>query len=219
MSKPRLYVCAGMHRSGSTWLYNVVRLALMGLGEYVYATTAEPVGMYDPEYPVKQHVVKTHTFRQDLVKNATRVFTSRRDLRDVAASMVRLGNIENEVLPVLKFLHWELRLYLQWSSFSKYESVYEDMVQDKLLAVRSLLYKLGMALNMEANSNEIHAQVQALRAPPKEAKMYDPTTLLTPGHFTDGRVGSYKDTLSPEVVRAIEEEFGDWLQEKGYEVG
>lgn len=207
-----LYVVAGMHRSGSTWMFNTVRLALMMAGRDVYATTAEPPALYDKDNPAPFHVVKTHAYRSSLARDAAYVMSSKRDLRDIAASMVRLGKLPNEPEPLLDFLQGEVKRLDQWRTYARLVGTYEEMIRDKVEYTRLLLRGLDIA----GGATLVSREVEALQVPSREAKTYDPVTLLTPGHITDGCAGGYKDTLSQEVVEAIEGRFMYWLEQEGY---
>jgi len=42
-------------------------------------------------------------------------------------------------------------------------------------------------------------------------------TFMSKNHVSNnGKIGGYKDTLSSEDIQKLENEYGDWLKEKGY---
>ena len=71
-------VTAGMKRSGSTWLFNVVRM----LAERQYGKRnvySAWYGDYDRADKREVHIVKVHGFDRSLVEAGTLVFTSARE--------------------------------------------------------------------------------------------------------------------------------------------
>ena len=62
----KLILIAGMKRSGSTWMYNAVRLMLKDAGKDVYGCWIDD---YDESNTAEFHVVKTHKWDKDLVEN------------------------------------------------------------------------------------------------------------------------------------------------------
>src|SRR5262245_49638153 len=94
-----IYVCAGMYRSGSTWLYNAVRLILAKAE--VPGLAAGWIAEKDTLLKHKNPVVKTHAFDADLAACETAVvLTSHRDLRDVLASLHRKFNTGFSLQPL-----------------------------------------------------------------------------------------------------------------------
>ena len=77
-----IYLVAGMNRSGSTWLYNVLRHLLRRRHPDLYARGIEE---YEPADPASAHLVKVHDRPSpshpailNLSQRAQLVFTSRR---------------------------------------------------------------------------------------------------------------------------------------------
>ena len=86
-----IYVCAGMYRSGSTWLHNAVRLILARAGAPGLA--AGWIANKDFLLTHETSVVKVHAFEEDLAgREGAIVLTSHRDLRDIMASLQRKFN-------------------------------------------------------------------------------------------------------------------------------
>jgi hypothetical protein len=197
-------ICAGCHRSGSTWLYNAVRLIAKSTGKEVYACFATT---YDADNPAEIHVVKCHNFHKFL-QDVDLVFTTKRDLRDIAASAHRRGLITfKDVLP---YLHRIINLeYKPWRQYTSLEIPYEELVEDK----KAYIKKLSEIMEIQVNVDEIHEAIENLAIPEKE---FDPITQLHPNHITDGRVGSYQETLPEAVQKRINEEFYMWLKQNKY---
>ena len=199
-------VCAGMKRSGSTWLYNVVRLACANEG----VTWA---GFEDTFNPTRceHRVVKTHKFAIEWVFGADKVFGSIRDLRDVAASAVRRGLVGPTPESVIR---WLLKTAVDeheaWEGYCDLIVRYEDMVADKAKAAAGVLDALGIKADVELLVKNVAS------LPKPGTKAANPITLLHHNHFTDGGTGTWDKTLSAEIVHAIEAVFGEWMEKRGY---
>ena len=199
-------VCAGMKRSGSTWLYNVARLVCVAHGKT--KGCFEDVFAHDPDLATL--VVKTHRFNEAFLFGADRVLTSRRDPRDVAASAVRRGLCRPGPVEVVRFLTKTIvDEYAHWRRYSHLDVAYEEMIADRPAAVEAVAAAIGVS----ADAREISAMVEALPV----GGPADPEILLHRDHFTDGRVGTYDRTLRPETVGAVEAVFGQWMEDNGYQ--
>jgi len=196
-------VCAGCHRSGSTWLYNAIRLIMESTKKDVYGCFFTK---YDPENKSQIHVVKTHNWRESL-EDADKIFTTRRDLRDIAASAIRRGLIkETETIPYLKRII--KKEYIPWKSHSDLEIVYEELVRNKKLQIQNI----ARVLRVSVQIGEIYKKIENLPIP----EVFDPLTQLHPNHITDGRLKSYKKTLKKDTQDEICRIFHNWMFRNGY---
>ena len=205
-----LVVCAGVHRSGSTWLYNAVRLILIDSGKSVYGCFATN---YDPKNEAEAHVVKTHNFVDSLNENADFVFTSKRDLRDIVASAVRRNLIdESDALPYLEKIM--KREYEPWKRHSNLEIGYERMIRKKK---PDYIKKLAEIMGIEdINPSEIIGKIESLTVPQSEED-FDEETQLHFGHITNGKYRTWAKTLCEYTVVAIEIKYSKWLKKNGYD--
>jgi len=209
---PNLIICAGMHRSGSTWLYNVVRYCCMNAGLRTYGDYAKK---YRDTIPADVHVLKIHPFKQHYCDRAKHVFTTVRDLRDVVASMIRYNITRPTPRDVAHSTEKLInREYAAWAPYSSLEIRYEEMVLDRPAAVAAVLRVLD--LPSVVDPVEVHRDVEKLTR--MALPDLDRTTQLWPRHVTNGRTGSYAETLSPELIKIVENIGGSWLTEHGYEL-
>ena len=159
------------------------------------------------------HVAKTHQF--DDVLSYGRydyIFTTRRDLRDIAASAVRRGMINNSTTSVVEFLLQTLNLeYTTWSPYSDMEIVYEDMIRNKEHVAAHIAFHIGIEIDSTLVVNAVEALQQ-----PKKGEDHFSDTQLHYGHLTNGIPGTYRQTLTAHTVRKIEKIFYSWLTEHGY---
>jgi hypothetical protein len=216
-SGPWVVVCAGLLRSGSAWLYNTARLAMAARGP----VHAYPEHLHDPADPLlrdpgPQQLIKAHGFRADLCERADRILITRRDLRDIAASAVRVGLVEGE-FGVVRLTGQVVAAHRAWRPHCAAEIVFERMIADKLGATQQVIDALfDGAETARPDCAAVSQAVEALEPPPGERGAYDPLTLMVPGHVTDGRAGSYEQTLPRKWIEVIEQLHGDWLREHGY---
>ncbi len=205
-----LVVCAGAHRSGSTWLYNAVRLILIDSGKSVYGCFATN---YDPKNEAEAHVVKTHNVVDYLKENADCIFTCRRDLRDIVASAVRRGLIdESEALPYLEKIM--KREYESWKRHSNLEIQYERMIRRKKPDyVKELAQIMGIE---DIDPLDIIGKIDSLTVP-QSKEDFNEETQLHHGHITNGKYRTWEGTLCKNTVTAIEVKYAKWLKQNGYD--
>jgi hypothetical protein len=208
-----LYICAGMPRSGSTWLFNAVRLLLVHAGAPDIA--GGYVGQLDELLTHRTVLVKLHPFQADLAAQADVVVTSHRDLRDIAASMQRHYQ---DTYSAVKMNEW-VKSQVKWAQFAAYDLHYEQLLVDRLAEIK----KLAAVLKLEPDVLEqmpyeaILAEIESQKFQKKfSSTAYDAVNLLHEGHITDGRHGSWQNVVAQESVASIEREFRGWLAHWGY---
>jgi len=209
-----IYVCGSMYRSGSTWLYNAMRLTLEHAGVPDFA--AGWITDKDKLLAHKNSLVKIHEFSSELASPGNVILTAHRDLRDVAASLCRKYNFSFELQP----LRDTVRAHAQWARLAPYDLHYENLHQDKLRELRAVAENMRLpdAIVAALPYQAILEKIDRLEFSKDRSagRHFDSVTLLHPGHFTDGRHGSWNQTLPVDFVRAIEKEFGPWLTSRGY---
>lgn len=205
-----LVVCAGVHRSGSTWLYNAVRLILIDSGKSVYGCFKTN---YDPENKAEAHVVKAHKFYKELKENADFIFTCRRDLRDIVASAVRRGLIDESA--AMDYLDEIIKKeYEPWKRHSNLEIVYEKMLKRRKT---DYIKKLAEIMGIDnIDSLEIRDKIESLPIPQSEED-FDEEIQLHFGHITNGKYRTWKETLTEYTIVAIEIRYAKWLEKNGYD--
>jgi hypothetical protein len=211
--EPRLVLCAGIPRSGSTWLYNAARLACAAEPGGAHAAWVDD---YDASAPDAWHVVKLHDPHATLETRATVVLTSRRDLRDIAASARRRAWFDDEA-QILAFLDRVVAQHAHWAPRAALDLDYRWIERDAPRAAAAVLAALGLVGvdAVDERATRLAARIEAANAPERGAAGYDPVTLLHPEHRLSGRSGAYAEVLPPSLVSAIEERFGAWLSRHG----
>jgi hypothetical protein len=200
----RLVLCAGIPRSGSTWLFNAARLLLERRGP-VTSGWIEDVGR-SPD-PDATTLIKLHGFDERLATRADVVLTSRRDLVEIAASAVRLGWISDR--GAADFIDGVVAQHAAWAAYASYELAYERLRG----GAAGVVGEVGAALGVEVDPRdaaEIGERIDRFSYTGASGT-YDPVTLLHPRH-----TAPVPYRLSSETERASHIRFRDWLAAHGY---
>lgn len=178
-----------MHRSGTTWLFNTVRMAVLEAGPSLHSGFGAEI---DPSDPAEVHVQKIHAYREP--GDAT-VLMMTRDLRGVAASAVRMGLVEVEDAVAYALQCWETEDQ-PYRDVADLRLRYEWMMVDKVRATALVLD----TLDLPARAERVYARVEGLRIPEEGV---DPETHLHAGHVTSRDPLGWSP-LPQELTREIE---------------
>lgn len=205
----QLILSAGMQRSGSTWLYNALRMLLTQAG--VRDIGCGWIGDFESFKNHDTVIVKTHAFSEKAASAAALIVYSYRDVRDAVASMKR----KFKATPNLELATQLIEQDALWRKHAAFVMRYEDFLAAPEKIVEGLAARIGV------KGVDAAQLVQALGGLSYEGGkaqngVYDRENLLHQGHITDGRHGSYRETLSPELVAAIEDRHRIWLEDNGY---
>lgn len=205
----KVILVAGMRHSGSTALFNLVRIGGLLSGLNIQSGYSEQVNVEEIEADSYDVIIlKTHEKRDDIFELADVVLTTRRDLRDTVASGKRREFNMLTKLGVLEYAKYNRTLHDIWSGDSDYEFVYEDFIKKPEQTVESLFSFLGLDLNLVQTTLE-----KINNLPTDQYKR----TLLSPAHITDkDRKLTFKDSLSHDELEVINKQHGKWLQDYGY---
>ena len=165
-SPRKFVVCAGMPRSGSTYLHNAAREILLRCEESSRTPKSgwwsECVGYFDA--PAHSIVVKIHEMNAALYKRATHVLLSHRRLSEVCVSMRRYnwrGSSQSEV-GLVRNLRYSAKHYLAWKAGRyAYDQDYGDMRRDPIENLRNLSRALGCGGWKEIDFRAIHERLES----------------------------------------------------------
>lgn len=237
-------LCVGMYRACSTWQYNIC-------AELVERKTGgRRLGFihgYNYESPdeVEERstwrVIKTHdghdAFAEELRAGRARGVYSRRDLRDVAFSIMhKFGIGFEEVIAPGGKLEECLAADRFWPSLPNVLcQSYERITADSTGAVKEIARHLGLSLadgeaeeladafsigknreRAEALESELRGDGVDLSTRENQLR-FDPGTLLHWNHLRDGAVGGWRRLATPQQRETLAEFCGSWLVEHGYE--
>lgn len=203
-------VVAGMRHSGSTALFNAIKLALEQkqasfISFYSEGQNANCLGSSNGDLLL----VKTHELRDDVVAHARSIITTRRDLRDTVASATRRNfPLLRKIGSAAEYAKYNRSLHDIWMPHSGCEFVYEAFMANPVAEVSRVLEHLGM------EGVDVDAICRQLQHLPTD--QYD-STLLSPHHITDPEhKESYRTTLASADVEKIERDHAAWLVRYGY---
>lgn len=210
---PLLILSAGLPRSGSTLLYNLLRLTLvhhLNDDEHLSCGWIEdmrtvPFGNYT--------LLKLHNHEEDLTRRSDLIVYSYRDIRDVLASQQRKFGTP----PSLNLADHLVSQHDSWCQSAHIQIRYEDFdTKRQSQLVKEIANHLDLANHIRPH--QVIHQLEALPKTSETSEKYDPDTLFHPGHITDGRHGSWKNQLEQDLVKAVEAKHGDWLTNHGYQL-
>lgn len=183
-----LIICAGRSRSGSTLMYNLVRLTLVEfVGSSVYG---RGIRSYKKNSERKYNIVKLHDSNDKYFeKNADYVFSSHRNESDQRKSILKFRKLmKNQSLnkkSLNEFIKYDYRRYKKWANHKKFVKTFEyyDLVHNKEDVIKELSHILLRVNIINDVVKIIINKVDNLQMPSKKQKK-DPETCLTWHHTT-----------------------------------
>jgi hypothetical protein len=198
-----IILSAGLPRSGSTWLFNALRLLMVEDGKPFKSGWCDDLDLTSQE----DLLVKVHGVRVDLAERASFIATCHRDLRDIAQSLLGMGWCKEE--NIVGLIGNIRRDHEYWSPISKVNFNYKDIISDP----ERCLIELSGAIQIKTDIRSTLKKIMDLAVP----DTYDKEgTLLHPGHRQDGRPGRWREQLPEDLANQIEMENRDWLVRFGY---
>ena len=203
----RIVIC-GMTRAGSTVLYNIVRLAYISLKKDFYSNFITDYIKYIKENPSETHIIKTHAFHKSLM-GADIYLTAKRDIRDVLASNKRRrkllieDGIRESFFDFKKCAISNVSYYDKWKDYSDHEFVYEEYCKNPIDEIKKVLLVLDIGCCCE---KFIYNELQQMKDGTRKYRNVNGPDCFLLHHITDGRVSSYKETLTKEEIDYLENE-------------
>ena len=185
-----LIVCAGRSRSGSTLLYNIVRLTLVEIfgKKNVYG---RGINFYKKNQQRKYNIVKLHDSPDRYFWNsANYIFSSVRNEKDQRKSIVAYKRIIKNVNMTEKkldeFINNDFRRYKKWSQHKNFVGTfkYNNLLNHKEKVIRKVCKTLNKEISKEQIKNIIK-EVDSLKLPSRKKKR-DPESGLSWHHITGG---------------------------------
>lgn len=203
----RLILVASIPRSGSTWVFNCVKKILCKYNESVYSCWVED---YDSQNESLIHLVKVHDPASDLANQADVILSTRRDIREVAASLVRMGWDNKGENFIQQIQHIAYIVHPFWYERSTLEIEYEQTLQNSMVVIEQIGHVLGHHLSLR----EV-AQLEAYLSQLKDSGDYDKETQLHPRHRAT-EIQSCEDILGSERLKIVTHAAEKWLADFKY---
>lgn len=215
-------VVSGMRRSGSALCYEIVRAILgneYGMGWITWQQFDDLARTNDGK--CEHVIVKSHVHLPSHSPSAwrinadgrMRIVHSYRDVRDVAASLIKFVEDPDDTILEQSLLATmaESDAWRQMKIKCAYR--YEDMMDNPARKIGQIADFLG---------REVDAQEMAERFSMENNRSLLPSEHRTPdrvwwhNHIDDGRVGKWEDVLTPPQLEMVNRIGSDWLKKMGY---
>jgi hypothetical protein len=206
MRMAKTILCAGSFRSGSTWQYNILRIAHSISGMRTHSAW---ISDYDPSSPESVHIVKIHDPDSAKLLPWGRVVTSYRDLRHVVLSAQRMGWLGQSNAEIIGYLDNYLERLLFREAQCCYSLRYERIHLDAEAVIAEMTSSVGLNLT-QRTFQQIINRVSSLQIPVSD---YDRMTLLHPNHIASP---TFSQALGTETIHCINQRYADWFSCRGY---
>ena len=215
-------IVGGMPQAGSTLCFNLIRemVEINGMGVQVRLGGKSQYSKAGSESKrIDYSMVKNHT---NMGGNFQIKINVRRDIRDSVASNKRKDpNFLNG--NVINIADRNLSWYNSFVGSANYEFVYEDYKSEPLKTMVELNDLFGFELSEEQLQEVINISENIQNQDLSESHQWGHPmwnkTLMSEKHITSnkGKIGGYKDTLTEAEIKLLEDKYGQWLKDKGYE--
>lgn len=178
-------VIAGLYRSGTTWLYNLVRNLYLEAGMGVWGGGTHEYMNADLG-PQTVPVVKEHRYIGWLAQEASIVLNARRDLKEIKRSWTHFKG----AVPTQGQINNWMHDFERWSAMADYCMDFAEL--DSPSGPERIAERVAYLLGVESmvNLDWVLAETERDMKPPIRVRK-DPHTLVFTNHFTSR---SYEDT-------------------------
>lgn len=228
----------GPTQSGSTMLFNLVRLCIIRMGYSVDSCFI--VNYYAGDYnkTVDYLIIKCHSFDDRILKDSSKILLPIRDVRDCAVSWKKRF-LPTETPTAEQYIHGiilNIEMFDTWKARGAIVLKYEEYVMNKFQYIKNVINILGFdpsRINIQDIIRElemIHAGVNCpetdvLGEQGHKNLMFNNivyrTTLMTKSHNTSGgRIKNYLRDMPPDVLKSVNSNPNiiKHLRENGYDI-
>lgn len=204
LEKHKFYVSAGLPRSGSTWLFNVLREVLyVKYGSRLYSFWEEDLESTPANAVI---LVKTHTLNSYYTQYAQKSFFTYRDIRTVAVSNFRMFQQTISMASIRAYMREFVIAQNTCDMLIRYEDLREWPID--------VIKNIAQHLRIEVDAEDIHKEVASLKPP--TGSTYSKKTLLHPYHFTHTGDKDWHELIPQELQQQIHKEYRWWFKEFNY---
>lgn len=215
----KVVICAGPERSGSTWLYNALRLMLQSTDYRTHSYWLHKISTkglksrgYGRQEDGVQIVVKTHEWSDSWnPKCADVIAVTERDPCDVINSYLRVGWLHKDIEYLKTYLSSYLSDHEKWKSVSHIVIPFEDIIDvggQEVVRLRALGALLGFdqGINYDQISNSIK------NLPVSTGSGPDPVTKLWPRHLSSNNEKDRHVSLSESEREELNQHVGEFYR-------
>ncbi len=235
-NESKLIIVAGLPRSGSTLLYNIVAQILekksIGVNLGYIDTKEVDSFLWLLEDVSVNGLIKVHAWNplfQKFIDDGAFILFSFRDLRDSSASAMQKGFIANQNNQIVDFIHQNVKMSHFWEQAKNLLLVkYEEMAFNVPVLIQDIANLLDINVNAkEANdiakvvdyegASKIIRDMDDTVSLKNGAIVFDAKTQLHTNHLAGGSIGKYNELFSTSQISEIEKISYRWLRSHGYE--
>lgn len=201
-----LIISAGMHRSASTLLYNILRLCLHA--KYGDNLTAGWIEDIDGLSRKKMNLIKTHNINRILAHRANHIFYTYRDIRQALVS----ASIKFDMPPsIIRCRRW-VNQYQRAKKYADFMLSYENIVHN----TERQIVRIADILKVEVKPKIIINYLPKVMADRGRSKNFNKLTQMHGNHSSGSDPNEWKTALDNQLKQQIETEFAWWFKETGY---
>ena len=203
-----LLLSLGMERSGSTLLFNILRLIC---NQQSKAVCSSWIGDFRNIFEKSDiYVIKSHKLYPQLLSDKTKLFYTFRDIRDVIVSLQKLGSeVTYEKIKIM------LKEYEKAKTFNALMIKYEDFVGNKDMWIQKIADKLLFDIEI----SKIKANLPKVEKVSKKGfETVNPITQMHQGHGTFVKKNEWKDRVDSKLIDKIYKKYDWWFIENQYEL-
>lgn len=201
-----LIISAGMMRSGSTLLFNILCeiLKTKWSDQISYGWRDDILQLPDG----KIYLLKMHNLNCYYRYRAKQSFYTYRDIRVVAISSMRKFNIK----PSITWFRENINQYEVAKKYCDKIIRYEDLISQPTNIIQEISEILGISINPD----DIRKKTSSLQAPETNSEVYSRKTLIHKDHFTNTKDDEWRSLLPEKIIEEVNQEFSWWFEECGY---
>ncbi len=206
-STKSLICSAGMPRSGSTLLFNILREILLTKWSDKLSSGWSDDIMELPEG--RAYLIKTHELDYYYNFRAQFKFYTYRDIRVATVSAMRKFNVQ----PSMEFFDYVINQYMIAKQNCDLMIKYDDLIANPHFQVQ----QIARILNIKVDTQKIVTKTFYLKPPSGDySGRYSKKTLLHKNHFTHTKDDDWRSIFSQELQENINAKFSWWFEECGY---
>lgn len=205
LSTKPLILSAGMPRSGSTLLFNILReISLQKWPDLSYGWEGDILELSKGT----AYLVKVHRINRYYRLRTQYSFYTYRDVRVTAVSSMRKFGVE----PNIDNFRSNINEYMIAKRHCNLILKYENLISNPISGIEKIAEKLGVKIDQQV----VFENTFFLKAPVNISNSYSKETLLHKEHFTHTKDDDWRTVLSKELQEEVNSEFSWWFNECGY---